>query len=77
MSAGKWTNRRAFQLASDLGGLLRDCHELNTSSNVIGRMERIISLAGHLLLADPQTGEPSFLEFLNQLCREDRRNAPR
>lgn len=70
----KWTDRRAFQLASDLAGLLVSCHQINTASGVIERMERIISLAGHLLLADPQTGEPSFLEFLNTLCRDARRN---
>lgn len=70
----KWTDRRAFQLTSDLAGLLRECHDLNTASGVIGRMERIVSLAGHILIADIANGEPSFLEFLNQLCRDDRRN---
>ena len=70
----QWTARRAFQLTSDLAGLLRECHDLNTASGVISRMERIANLAAHLLIADIANGEPSFLEFLNQLCREDRRN---
>ena len=71
---GKWTDRRAFQLASDLCGLLRDCNGLNRATHVIERLVRISMISEELTKPDPANDEPSFLEFLNHLCREDRRN---
>ena len=74
MLAPKWTDRRAFLLTERLAGLLRDCNDLDTSSGIIGRLNRIMANAEQLTTAHPDYCEPSFLEFLNQLCREDRRN---
>ena len=74
MLAPKWTDRRAFQLSSNLGGLIRACQQIDRASGIIDRLTLIQNLADSLALADLQKGEPSFLEFLNQLCRDDRRN---
>ena len=69
----KWTERRAKQLR-DLSGLLRDCNDLDAASCVLARLRRIIAAADRLTTSSMEHIEPSFIEFIESLCRDDRRN---
>lgn len=69
----KWTERRAEQLR-DLSGLLRDCNDLDAASCVLARLRRIIASADRLTTSSMEHIEPSFIEFIESLCRDDRRN---
>ena len=73
MLAPKWTDRRAEQLR-DLSGLLRDCNDLDAASCVLARLRRIIAAADRLTTSSMEHIEPSFIEFIESLCRDDRRN---
>ena len=70
---GRWTDRRAEQLR-DLSGLLRDCNDLDAASCVLARLRRIIAAADRLTTSSMEHIEPSFIEFIESLCRDDRRN---
>ena len=73
MLAPKWTDCRAEELES-LNALLAACMDIDRANNTLARLAKIIQLSEGLSTHSVQEPRPSLIEFLNQLCRDDRRN---
>ena len=55
-----------------LENLLRDCRDINSSSHVLERLQRIVSAAELLTKTDYNTCEPSFWGYLvDQLHKQE------
>jgi hypothetical protein len=67
----EWTQERAFQLR-ELSKLLSTLSGINDGSDFLGNMHKCVETAERLRSSDAAVCKNSFIEFLTDLCIDER-----